>query len=258
MHWVVRAWRADGTGFVIDYGVHEVHGTVYGSDEGLDQAIYRAVLGRMEEFAGTDYCWPNDSRCSAERFTLIDAGYRTDAIYNACREIGVGIAPVMGFGKSSGCTQANFSQVQRRTVDKKPGDGWFMSRQKRNNWLVCADADRWKAWEHDRWMTAPNRPGCLQMFGQPSAKADRLSDDEKSHHAYARHICNEIEIEEVHKGTLRRLWKAKSDNVHWLDASYYSDVAANMKGISLASSRTLPNTGHSAKTLAEMAAEAAS
>lgn len=239
LHWVVRAWRTDGSGYVIDYGVHETHGTTYGSDEGVDKAVYRAILDRLEAFKDTPYATSDGAAVSMERFSLVDAGWRTDAVYAACREIGVGIMPVMGFGKSSGCTQANFHEVQRRTIDRKPGDGYFLSRRGKL-WLVCADADRWKAWEHDRWMTAPGKPGSLQMFGQSCDKPDRLSDDEKSHHAYARHITNEIEIEEPHKGTLRRLWKAKSENTHWLDASYYSDVAAAMKGISVGSGGTTP------------------
>lgn len=246
LHWVVRAWRSDGSGFVVDYGVHEVHGTTYGSDEGVDQAIRRAVLGRMEAFKDDVY----DQ--SIERFTLVDAGWRTDAIFASCREIGIGIMPVMGFGRSSGCTQANFQDVQRRTTDRKPGDGWFLSRRG-SLWLVCADADRWKAWEHDRWMTAPSKPGSLQMFGQASDKPDRMSDDEKSHHAYARHITNEIEVEELHKGTLRRTWKAKSDNVHWLDASYYADVAAAMKGVSIRGS-SVSGPQQQPLSLAQMAA----
>jgi hypothetical protein len=138
--------------------------------------------------------------------------------------------PIMGFGKSSGCIQANFHDVQRKTADKKPGDGWFLSR-KGKLWLVCAEADRWKAWEHDRWMTGPDKPGRMEIFGFESENPARLSDDQKSHHSYARHICNEREVEEMVRGQLKRYWKARSDNNHWLDASYYSCVAANMKGV---------------------------
>jgi hypothetical protein len=76
----------------------------------------------------------------------------------------------------------------------------------------------------------------MQLFGEPSPPTQRMSDDEKSHHAYARHITNESEVEEPHKGILRRRWKAKSENTHWLDASCYASVAANMKGIRLATS----------------------
>ena len=83
-----------------------------------------------------------------------------------------------------------------------------------------------------------------------------MSDDEKAHHAYARHITNEIEIEEPHKGTVRRLWKPKSENTHWLDASYYSDVAAGIKGIQIGGSTTTQKHSGGTMTLAEMAAAA--
>ncbi|MBC7854503.1 MAG: phage terminase large subunit family protein, partial [Pirellulaceae bacterium] len=232
LHWVVRAWRPDGTGFTIDYGIHEVHGTKYGSEDGLDVAVKRAILARLEATKETEFVNTAGQRMSFD-LTLVDAGWRTAAVYSACAEAGLGVMPIMGFGKSTGCTQANFSDVQRRTLDKRPGDHWFLSRKGRL-WLVCADTDHWKAWEHDRWMTAPGKPGCLTLFGQPSDKPERLSADEKSHHSYSRHICNEVEIEEPYQGTIRRRWKAKSENTHWLDASYYSDVGANMKGIRLA------------------------
>jgi hypothetical protein len=255
LHWVVRAWKADGTGYVLDYGVHDVHGTVYGSDAGLDVALSKALKGRAEDFAATVYHWPDGTAADLDRFSLVDAGYRTDTIYATCREIGVGIAPVMGFGSSAGCTKPNFSAVQRRTKDKKPGDGWFMSRQGKT-WLVCADADRWKAWEHDRWMTTPGRPGSLHMFGKVGERPDRLSADEKQHYPYAHHLTNEIEVEEVIKGVLKRFWKAKSDNTHWFDASYYSDVAAAMKGIKVGGGIAVPVAkpiAASRPTLASMA-----
>ena len=43
------------------------------------------------------------------------------------------------------------------------------------------------------------------------------------------HICNEIE--EPYKGSVRRRWEERSENTHWLDASYYTNVGANIKGI---------------------------
>src|SRR5690606_21524230 len=49
-HWQVRAYKKDGTFYVIDYGNMDVKGTKYGSDEGLDRAIYNAVRRRYEEF----------------------------------------------------------------------------------------------------------------------------------------------------------------------------------------------------------------
>jgi hypothetical protein len=235
LHWVVRAWRPDGSGFTIDYGVHETFGTVYGSDDGVDVAIHRAILSRMESCKETEYM-TTDGELKQVDLTLIDAGYRTDAVYSACQQVGLGVMPIMGFGHSSGTIQANFSEMQRRTRDKKPGDGWFLSR-KGKLWLVCSDADRWKAWEHDRWMTSIGKPGVMTIFGESDGNKERLSADEKAHHAYARHITNETEVEEPYKGTIRRKWKPKSENTHWLDASAYSNVAASIKGI-----RILPST----------------
>ena len=252
LHWVVRAWDANGSGYVIDYGVHDVHGTTYGSDAGLDVALNLAIQGRMDVFRDTVYTWPDESPAELDRFTLVDAGFRTDTVYATCKQIGVGIAPVMGFGSSSGCTKPNFSQSQRNTKDKKPGDGWFMSRQAKT-WLVCADADRWKAWEHDRWMTDPMQPGSMQLWGTRGDRPDRLSSDQKQHYPYAHHITNEVEVEEVIKGVLKRFWKPKSDNTHWFDASYYSNVAANMKGIRVGSPSVVTNRQKKApRSLAEV------
>jgi hypothetical protein len=73
--------------------------------------------------------------------------------------------------------------------------------------LVHMDTDRWKAWEHDRWMTDPGQVGALTLFGQPSEQSGYLSFDQKSHWHYARHIVAEVEAEEIHKGALKRMWK---------------------------------------------------
>jgi len=231
LHWVVRAWQQDGTGYTIDHGIHEVRGTIGGSDEGVDLAIRRAVIERMEDVK--DGYHRLDGEVVPIALTLVDAGWRTEAVYQACREIGLGIMPAMGFGRSAGCVRANFGASQQRTKARIPGDGWFLTKRDQQIWLVAMDADRWKAWEHDRWMTDPAKRGTLTLFGEPLAIPRRLSFDEKLHFSYSKHITAEIEVEEIVKGALVRGWKSKSDNNHWLDASYMSNVAANIKGIRL-------------------------
>ena len=245
LHWVVRAWAPDCSGYTIDYGVHEVHGTRYGSDDGVDEAIRKAILDFLELQRGAGYCTA-DGEIMPVDLTLVDSGWRTDAVYAACHEIGTGVMPIKGFGRSAGCAGANFSDINRRTTDKKPGDGWFLSRHGKL-WLVCADADRWKAWEHDRWLTSPDKPGSMQIFGAGGTPGSRMTPDEKSHFSYARHICNESEEEYQDKrgGGLKRGWRTKSENTHWLDASYYANIAANIRGVKLqhaAPSRATPST----------------
>jgi hypothetical protein len=229
LHYVVRAWRADGTGFTIDYGAQDVHDVKFGSDEGLDRAIHRAILRRMESFKEANYCTA-DGEMISDPLTLIDARYRTDAIFAACLEIGIGIYPIMGIGSSQGCVLGNFKELQRSTETRRPGDGWLLEKKGRL-WLVLADADRWKNFEHDRWTTARDRAGCMFLYGEPSDVPDRLSVDERLHGTYAQHICAEIEVEEVVRGVVRRRWKPRAKENHFLDASYYSCVAANMKGV---------------------------
>ena len=53
-----------------------------------------------------------------------------------------------------------------------------------------------------------------------------MSDDEKGHMGYAHHICAEIEVEEPIRGVMKRYWKEKTKNNHWLDASYRATLAA--------------------------------
>lgn len=237
LHWAVRAWRTDATSFTIDRDTTPVHGTTVGTDEGLDVALVRALKQRMAEIEENPYVHP-DGEVVPVHLTLIDAGYRTHAVYQACRELGIGIMPAKGFGKSAGCIQANFHDQAKVTKDRIPGDGFFYSRVDDLIWFVAMDTDRWKAWEHDRWMTEPNRPGCTFLYGEPSDDPKRLSDDERGHMSYAKQIVAEIEVEEivrsgVNRGALVRKWKNKSDKNHWLDASYMCDVAAAMKGVRL-------------------------
>jgi hypothetical protein len=236
LHWVVRAWKVDEsdcliTGYTIDYGIQDVWGTTIGSDEGVDEALIRALRARRE--AQVTACYETaEHQVRDIDLTLVDAGWRTEAIYEACRQFGYSFRPAMGFGKSNGCVKTNFTSPVKSTPDKKIGDRWFLSKQPKGTWLVCMDSDFWKSWEHDRWMSDPNRNGALMLFGE-RGEGKRLSDDEKKHLSYAKHLTAETEVEEVIKGVLKRSWKAKSDSNHYLDASYMSDVAASMKGVRL-------------------------
>lgn len=230
LHWVVRAFLADGTGYVIDYGRQNVYGTKHGSEDGLDRAIKREVLRRIQDFKEQPY-W------NREALTLVDSGYRTEAVYAACLEAGLGVMPIKGIGTSAGVAErGRFSDVMKRTRDKQPVcDGVYFSVIREPGLpsfkLVCASADQWKAWEHDRWMTARDKPGCMFLYGEKSADPRTMNSDQREHGHYAHHICAEVEVEDVVKGGIVRKWVAKNKENHWLDASYYADVAAAIKGV---------------------------
>jgi len=258
LYWVLKAWDADATNYVLDYGFYETQGTTYGSDDGIELAIRQAVLGRMEQLKEQP-CIKADGEIVDVDLTLIDSGWQSNTIYKACAEVGLGIYPAKGHGKSQGCAITNFHDLWKRTPDRRPGDGWFMSKLDPGYWLVNCDTDRWKAFEHARWMTADAKPGSAYLFGE-------LTDEERNnlkkitprqvrdHTSFAKHLTSEAEVEEVVRGTLKRVWRTTAGRAqnHYLDASYLSDVAASMKGISLIGASKPTGSGRR-RTLAEMA-----
>ena len=228
LHWVVRAWRPDGSGYTIDRGIQDVDTTI-GQKEGVELAIIRSLRARHEDMISEPYT-TTDGEIHDIDLTLVDSGWQTQAIYHACKELGqLRWRPSRGCGRSLGCAQVNFNPPVHYTADRKPGDGWFEKLEPGRVWLVFCQTDRWKRWEHDRWMTPEGRPGCMSIFGEPVGNAKRQTIAQKEIFSYAHHIVAEVEVDEQGKPR----WRAKSNNNHWFDASYLSDVAANMKGISL-------------------------
>lgn len=228
LHWTVKAWRPEGLGYVIDFGVENVYGTTRGTDVGEDQAIHRAILSRMD--VARDQYRSEAGEVVRIGLTLVDSRYRKEAVFRACRDVGLSIKPAAGHGRCEGCVSYSFRDVLHRTADKIPGDGWFRSKQKGGIELIGMDSERWKAWEHDRWLTPENTPGSLQIFGERDMVPQQERDFVTLTNAFAHQICNEKEVEEIVKGVLKRYWKATGQN-HFLDASYMADVAANILGL---------------------------
>jgi len=240
-HWVVKAWRVDATAYVVDWGVQPVSDTIIGSEKGMDRAILRALFQRREILLIEPYRTADGKPVDID-LTLVDARFRGDTICHFCAEAGLAWKPAMGCGKSGGCTIPKFAPPTRRTIDRRPGDGWFEKRRpKAAGWMIYMDTDRWKGWEHDRWMTPPTDPGTCLLAGERWGGDRRLSamiqQERQSRFSFAKHITNEVERE--FEGV--REWHTKSHTHHWFDASYMADVAANMCGISLLkASQTTP------------------
>lgn len=237
-NWVVRAFRPDGTGFTIDYGTMDVKGARWGTDEGLDRALYEAVLRRMDEFRTAGYSLANgDTIPDSRTLSLFDARWQTDAICSAVKTCGIGVKAFMGIGASGGCIRGKFRDVTVNSASRRKcgTDGAYEELKigaYGRLWVVHGDTDRWKEFEHSRWMTATDRPGCMFLFGTPS-QGILIGEDERVHQEsqYAKHICSEILAEVEHKGVLIRKFIPKSSARDYLDASYMGQVAAAMVGI---------------------------
>jgi hypothetical protein len=238
-NWVVRAFKPDGTGYTIDYGTMDVRGARWGTDEGLDRALFDAVKRRMDEFTAADYrTAAGDKIPDKHTLSLFDARWQTDAICSAVKSCGLGVKAFMGIGASSGCVKGRFRDVTvNSSTRRKCGTDGAYEELKIGAygklWVVHADTDRWKEFEHSRWMTATDRPGCMFLFGTPTQGIGLLGEDERVHveSQYAKHIVSEILAEVEHKGALVRKFISKSSAHDYLDASYMGHVAAAMLGI---------------------------
>jgi hypothetical protein len=230
-HWIVRAWEPNGTSHVIDYGIMSVQGAKFGSDEGLERAIFNGVLRRVDEFKSAGYAFANGDTIR-ESISTFDARWQTDAVLSGVAKAGMGVRGIIGIGRSAGCVQGVFRDVTHNTQQRRQCGTTGAYEELHVGpygklWVIHASADKWKGFEHDRWLTARDKPGCAFLFGEPSDSPDTFSTDERSHEEFAKQICAEIEIEEEHK----RKWVAKGKENDYLDTAWHSCCAAAVKGI---------------------------
>ena len=160
---VVRAWKPDGTGYTIDYETLPT-GVKDGAEEGVDEAIERVLHDRRDFIASGPYKGEQGNTFDAQ-LTLIDARYRSNTIYNFCRQAGPRWMPAMGCGDSPSCETKRYGPPIRSTTDKRIGNRWYRSRQERGIWVIRLDSNYWIQWEHDHWMRDLSKAGALWLFG---------------------------------------------------------------------------------------------
>lgn len=225
-HWSIVAWLAGATGLVIDYGVEEVHP----SKSGIDRAIlnaFQSIRGRLVNEPYLD----DQGQPRAVDKVLIDAGNRDTVVYQFIRESGGTLfRPSKGFGSKH--RQSPFNGASRTIPGQRiVGNHWIDVRMKTHGvWLVEMDADYWKRFVHDRFLTPTmNDDGTLQRGAM-----SLWGKDPQPHFNFSHHIVAEMEEEEFipGKGT-RKKWVEKNKNNHWLDTTYGNCVAADMCGVQL-------------------------
>lgn len=248
LHYVVRGYSPEATNYTIDYAVKNTHGVSRSTDEGAEKAIYEAIISLIDEapaYRRPSILGPNGEALEGTSepisITLIDCRYHKDGVVAACASIGgMTVLPSMGHGRSEGCVSASFRPMMKESEDVLPGDGWYVKKDENGNRVVHCDTDRWKRFEHARWMTAVGKAGAAYLFGEISDEemawlSRRTPNIAKEHTTYAKHLTAEAELEEVVRGIMMRRWRTKAGRGanHYLDASYLCDVGAAMRGIRL-------------------------
>ncbi len=248
-HWVITAWQPGPIGFVVDYGVAEVFNMGIAVQE---KAVEWAVLNALRGWR--DWMQTNPLKRAGEDvtidLTLIDSGDFTDAAYAFCKESGKAFLPSKGFG------EGKFSpgQINPRT-GRVSSTHWYTQVQKSGVKLVGFDADHWKRFCHGLFLTATFdkggdfKDGAISLFSP--------GNDKRCHQTYSHHICAEIWTEEfVPDKGIRRGFKPKGPNNHYLDATAGTCVAADMCGIKVVGEARNPGPRRTLEELKQLAKRA--
>lgn len=223
-HWVVIAWTNNATGCVIDYGRAEVANTdVDSDDQAIEKAIYRTLLQFRDWIINVEFEDASGAKRKIDR-VFCDSGDYTQSVYEFIRQIGHGIfAPTKGLGK--------YKQPQTQNESIRVGRHLHAHYMPSDRvWLHLLDADYWKRFVHERFLTPTFddenmlRAGSLSLY-QPHGSKDHLT--------FSQHIVAEEWVTDFKKGKGERCyWMVHNRNNHYLDATAMAAAAASLHGVS--------------------------
>ena len=207
----------NGTGAVLDYGKFHPYGLAVGSSH---EAIEMAMLNALVTFASNETPYQID-------YALIDAGYKTDAIYEGCHRIDSNYFPVKG-------PDGNYRQPQPKDSVKLFHEchcNLIKDRDGRDVWLFHPNTEYWKNWLQERlvcdpWTGQSRTPGSMALFDV---------DDIRFHTQFAKSMVSErLEHVPLPGKALKAVWNVVDrSNNHWLDAAGYACAAASCLGVRL-------------------------
>lgn len=238
LYWAICAWEENFTGYVIDYGAYPEQRKPYFtlrdltkklSDVSKAKSVEGALIEGLEaltgRYLGREWKREDGATMRIER-CLVDANYRSDTVYQFCREssrAGV-IMPSHGQGvKASSLPFAMYA--------KKPGDRvghyWRVPNvaKKRIIRHVMIDTNYWKSFLHARLAVPRGDPGCLSLFGEHP----------ELHRMLADHLVAEYRTTNTAKGRTVEEWSerpGRPDN-HFFDCLVGCAVGASMQGATL-------------------------
>lgn len=236
-HYQVMSIHAGFRSHVVDYGVQDVHNV---EEIGPERAVLNALNAWRAERMGSPYLDEDGKPCPLD-CVLVDSGdgQVEQAVYRFVRESGGAVFRASkGFGSRGDLSP--FHGVQKLTRDRKPGEHWFESRQTLppaagggQLWLVGIDADYWKGFAHDRFLTKHQDdkhqllPGSITLYG----------DNPRKHQTFAHHICAEVQETTITRGRGPvRKWVVVRRANDWLDCSAGCCCAGALMGCTLTSS----------------------
>ncbi|NLW49349.1 MAG: hypothetical protein GXY85_00715 [Candidatus Brocadiaceae bacterium] len=267
LYYVVAAWEAGFTGYVIEYGTYPEQPISYFTSRDVDRTLRRLHQGMGVEgaiYAGLEALtgellskeWPRDDgavmrigRC------LIDQGWQTDVVHQFCRqsEHAAVLMPARGHGITA--SQKPISEYDRHRGDKI-GHHWWIPSVTRKRALRHVEVDTNSACERsERTSRAPAKAGASAAGGCDASSAhnywksfvhERLATamgdpgclsifgrKAVQHRLFAEHVTAEYRVRTEGRGRTVDEWKLpahKPDN-HWFDCVVGCAAAASMQGV---------------------------
>jgi hypothetical protein len=238
LYWAICAWEENFTGFLIDYGAYPEQRRPYFTvrditktltDVSRAKSIEGAIMEGLESltarYLGREWKREDGATMRIER-CLVDANYRSDTIYQFCRESSRAGVVMPSHGQGVKASSLPFAMYAKKPGDRV-GHYWRVPNvaKKRIIRHVMIDTNYWKSFVHSRLAVPRGDPGCLSLFGEHA----------ETHRMIADHLVAEYRVTNTAKGRTVEEWQArpgKPDN-HWLDCLVGCAVGASMQGATL-------------------------
>lgn len=242
LYWLVCAWEANFTGYVIDYGCWPDQGRIGFSMRQAQVTLSRKYRGRGKDgalFAGLEDLagellgrqWQrNDGATMQLDRLLIDAGYAPQIVYGVCRRLQSAVVmPAKGIG--IGAKRKPMAELRRRAGEKF-GLHWRLPsiRGTRELRHVLVDVNYWKSAGHQRLAVPLGEKGCMSLWQSTRHRwfADQLTAERPVRVTGPDRTVDEWELR-----------PGAPDN-HYLDCFVGCCVAASMLGVTLPGTEATP------------------
>lgn len=237
LHYVLIAWRANGSGHIVDYGIRDVPWKKLGVEEAIPVAM--VALAR-EVFAGglpVDVAEGELARRMPVGYKLFDLGYMTDAVREGLRRISkLKIRRARGiFGRGQSEPPGSGSYVHPKALSKsKPWAGrdcYLARREGTGDLEVIANSDEWKSFV--RRGLSPDTPAGVS--GAITAWAPTTTDQKKLVREYGKQILAETQkVRIVPRRGEVTVWEHETSAAnHFGDATYYASVGGQLEGVKI-------------------------
>ena len=236
LYFGVCAWQEGFTGSVLDYGtwpeqprtnfrLTEADPTIAMATKipGEEGQLYAALGELTDKILGRE--WERQGGSAAKiGLCLIDAGYKSDVVYQFCRQSPHAAILRPSHGKGIGAKGKPMAMWAKKDGEIY-GLEWVDGRSaKRAIRYVMYETNFWKSFVHARLAVAMGNAGCLALFG----------DDSRAHRMLADHLTGERPVKVEAEGRKAIEWVAKpnQDN-HLFDCLVGAAVAGSRLGVAL-------------------------